>query len=231
MMEQLFFPTSTNTYTVIGSTNNCTNTAVVSVSVNPIPNVTASTTATTICSGSNVTLSGAGATSYTWTSGVTNGLAFSPTSSNTYTVTGSTNNCTNTAVVSVSVNASPNVTANATATLICLSNGVTLSGAGATSYTWSSGVSNGVSFTPTLTNTYSLTGSVANGCSGTATIQITVSACTGIQSLVSANASIVVFPNPNNGEFTISSNKTETISIINDLGQIIENFELPFCNK
>ena len=221
-----FFPTSTNTYTVIGSTNNCTNTAVVSVSVNPIPNVTASTTATTICSGSNVTLSGAGATSYTWTSGVTNGLAFSPTSSNTYTVTGSTNNCTNTAVVSVSVNASPNVTANATATLICLSNGVTLSGAGAASYTWSSGVSNGVSFTPTLTNTYSLTGSVANGCSGTATIQITVSACTGIQSLVSANASIVVFPNPNNGEFTISSNKTETISIINDLGQIIENFEL-----
>ncbi len=226
-----FFPTSTNTYTVIGSANNCTNTAVVSVSVNPLPNVTANTTASTICSGSNVTLTGGGATTYTWTSGVTDGLSFSPISSNTYTVSGTTNNCSSTAVVSVSVNTSPNVTANATATLICLSTGVTLTGAGATSYTWTSGVSDGVAFTPTSTSSYSVTGSDLNGCSGTATIQVDVSPCTSIQSLVSLNTNIVIFPNPNNGEFTISSNKTETVTIINDLGQIIENFELNQSNN
>jgi hypothetical protein len=221
-----FTPTSSNTYTVIGSTNNCTNTAVVSVTVNPIPNVTANASTNVICNGSNVTLTGGGATTYTWTSGVTNGIAFSPTSSNSYTVTGATNNCSNTAVISVSVNTSPIVIANATATLICLSTGVTLSGSGATSYTWTSGVSDGVAFTPTSTSTYSVTGSDVNGCSGTATVQVAVSACTEVQSLVLANTNIVVFPNPNNGEFTISSNKIETISIINDLGQIIENFEL-----
>ncbi len=35
-----------------------------------------------------------------------------------------------------------------------------------------------------------------------------------------------VFPNPNNGEFTIRSQKADVVNIVNDLGQIIEAVEL-----
>src|SRR6185437_4433252 len=59
---------------------------------------------TNVCSGSQVTLTGSGALSYTWTGGVTNGTPFSPTVSQTYSVTGSdANNCTNKASVTVNV--------------------------------------------------------------------------------------------------------------------------------
>ena len=52
----------------------------------------------TVCSGDNVTLSGGGATSYTWNNSITNGVAFSPGSTTTYTVTGTDGNgCQNTA--------------------------------------------------------------------------------------------------------------------------------------
>lgn len=37
---------------------------------------------------------------------------------------------------------------------------------------------------------------------------------------------IVVFPNPNNGEFTIQSQKADLVNITNELGQVIETIEL-----
>lgn len=48
--------------------------------------------------------------------------------------------------------------------MICPNNAVTLSGSGATSYTWSGGVVNGVPFTPATSAGYQLTGEDANGC-------------------------------------------------------------------
>lgn len=155
-----FTPTATTTYTVTGTDgNNCQNTAQVTINVNPLPTVTANTTATTVCAGGQVTLTGGGATSYTWDNGVANGVAFTPTATTTYTVTGTDgNNCQNTAQVTVTVASAITVTANATSTSVCAGNQVTLSGTGATSYTWDNGVTNGVAFTPTATTTYSVTG-------------------------------------------------------------------------
>jgi hypothetical protein len=57
-----------------------------------------------ICSGASVTLSGSGGVSYMWNNDVVNGVAFSPTQSNTYTVTGTDGNgCTNTDQVTILV--------------------------------------------------------------------------------------------------------------------------------
>ncbi len=59
---------------------------------------------TTLCTGSSITLTGNGATSYTWSGGITNGLGFIPTTSTIYSVTGSgAGVCTDTATVSVIV--------------------------------------------------------------------------------------------------------------------------------
>jgi hypothetical protein len=129
-----------------------------------------------ICTGAQVTLNGSGATSYAWNNGVTNGVVFTPATTQTYTVTGTNaNGCTNTAQVTVTVNALPVVSAGANQS-ICSGAQVTLNGSGATSYAWNNGVTNGVAFTPANTQTYTVTGTNANGCSNTAQVTVTVNA-------------------------------------------------------
>jgi hypothetical protein len=94
------------TYYVSQTVSNCeSGRATSAVTIHSLPNVTAGSNQS-ICEGAAVTLSGAGASSYTWNNGVSNGVAFTPASTQTYTVTGlDANNCTNTAQVTVSVNA------------------------------------------------------------------------------------------------------------------------------
>ncbi|MFN4952065.1 MAG: LamG-like jellyroll fold domain-containing protein, partial [Flavobacteriales bacterium] len=172
-----FTPSSTQTYTVQGTNtvNGCTSTDQVIVTLNALPTVSAGTNQT-VCAGTAVTLTGTGASSYAWNNGVSNGVAFSPTNTQTYTVTGTdANGCSNTAQVTVTVNALPVVSAGANQS-ICAGTAVTLSGSGATNYTWNNGVSNGVAFTPTNTQTYTVIGTNANGCQGTAQVTVTVNA-------------------------------------------------------
>ena len=61
-------------------TNACGNgtSASLAITIHALPIVTASTTATLTCSGSAVTLSGGGASTYAWSNGVTNGVVFYP---------------------------------------------------------------------------------------------------------------------------------------------------------
>jgi uncharacterized protein (TIGR02145 family) len=171
-----FTPANTQTYTVTGTNaNGCANTAQVTVSVNALPAVSAGANQS-ICAGAQVTLNGSGATSYAWNNGVTNGVAFTPANTQTYTVTGTNaNGCSNTAQVTVSVNVLPTVSAGANQS-VCAGNQVTLNGSGATSYSWNNGVTNGVAFTPANTQTYTVTGTNANGCSNTAQVTVTVNA-------------------------------------------------------
>lgn len=73
-----------------------TDISTVQITVNPAPNVSATATpGTTICEGESVTLNGSGAVTYAWDNGVTDGVAFTPTVTTTYTVTGTdANMCT-----------------------------------------------------------------------------------------------------------------------------------------
>lgn len=170
-----FTPTATTTYTVTGTdVNNCQNTAQVTVTVNPLPTVTANASVTTVCAGGQVTLTGGGATSYTWDNGVTNGVAFTPTATTTYTVTGTSGSCTDVDQITITVNPLPTVTANASVSSICNGDPVTLTGGGASSYTWDNGVTDGVAFNPTVTTTYTVTGTDANNCQNTAQVTVTV---------------------------------------------------------
>jgi hypothetical protein len=170
-----FTPSTTQTYTVQGTNtvNGCTATDQVIVTVNTLPNVGAGLNQT-VCAGTSVTLNGSGATSYSWNNGVSNGVAFVPANTQTYTVVGTdANGCSNTAQVTVTVNALPVVSGGANQS-ICAGSQVTLSGTGATSYVWNNGVSNGVAFTPTNTQTYTVIGTNGNGCTNTAQVLVTV---------------------------------------------------------
>lgn len=92
--------------TLVASDGTLNDTKTIQVTVNPLPTVTATASpSTTLCTGDMLTLTGGGATSYTWDNGVTDGTAF-PTvaGSTTYTVTGTdANGCSNTASVTITV--------------------------------------------------------------------------------------------------------------------------------
>jgi hypothetical protein len=170
-----FVPTSTGTYTLTGanSANGCTATDQVVITVNPLPTVSAGNNLQ-ICAGTSVTLNGSGASAYTWNNGITNGVAFTPTATQTYTVTGTNSNgCSNTASVTVTILPGIVVSAGPDQT-VCAGTAVTLNGFGANSYSWNNNVSNGVSFIPTTTQTYTVTGTNGNGCAGTDDVTITV---------------------------------------------------------
>ncbi|MDA9666532.1 hypothetical protein N9T48_00545, partial [bacterium] len=73
------------------------------ITVNDLPTVDAGTDQT-VCGGDNVTLSGSGASTYTWDNGVTDGVAFTASTTTTYTVTGTdANGCINTDQVTVTI--------------------------------------------------------------------------------------------------------------------------------
>ncbi|ASS48209.1 MAG: hypothetical protein CHH17_05550 [Candidatus Fluviicola riflensis] len=178
-----FTTMATATYIVTGTDGNgCTDKDTVGVNVNTSPTVTASATAAAICIGTPVTLTGSGATSYSWNNGVINNNAFSPSATQTYTVTGTDGNgCTDTDQITISVNGLPTVVANATSTNLCPGSPVTLTGSGANSYTWSNGVLNGVAITPAATTNYTVTGTDANGCSNTAQVTVNVFSTPSVQ--------------------------------------------------
>ena len=106
--------TTNYTLTVTDTNNGCTDTDLVSVTVsNSAPAVDALVVGNqqTICAGTAITLYGSGANTYTWSNGVTNNQSFVPTSTTTYTVTGTntTNGCQATDIITITVNPIPTV--------------------------------------------------------------------------------------------------------------------------
>lgn len=178
-------PTGTTTYTVTGTgANGCTNTSNVTVTVNPLPNVSAGANQTT-CPNIPVSLSATGATTYVWSpsTGLSCTACANPTATisttTTYTVTGTNGNgCVNTSNVTVTVNPQPNVSAGSNTT-VCIGDSVQLNASGGVTYSWSP--STGLSCTtcqnpkasPGVTTTYTVTGTVGTGCSNTSTVTVT----------------------------------------------------------
>ncbi len=62
-------PISSDSYTVYGTNGACTGSAVVNVTVNPLPNVSASASSSLICLSGTVALTAGGAQNYTWMPG------------------------------------------------------------------------------------------------------------------------------------------------------------------
>ena len=87
----------------------------ISTIVHTLPTVTANASPNPICEGDPVTLTGSGATSYLWDKEVTDGVPFYPTTTDSYTVTGTDDNgCTDTDQITVTVNPVPDAQINTT---------------------------------------------------------------------------------------------------------------------
>jgi gliding motility-associated-like protein len=171
-------PPSTTTYTVTGtSAAGCIATTSVTVTVNPVP-VTAVTSAT-VCPGQTATLTASGATTYSWTAGLSSttgaSVTGSPASTTSYTVTGTSIGCTSTAIATITIGGSIVPTVNSPT--ICAGQTATLTAGNATTFSWTAGLSatTGATVTgsPAATTSYTVTGT-AGGCTGTAVATITV---------------------------------------------------------
>lgn len=116
---EMYTPTLTGIgaefYYITAELNGCTSPAtMVEVSINALPTVVANSTASTICDTDMITLTGSGADTYAWDNGATDGVAFDPATTTTFTVTGTdANGCTNTDMITVTVNPLPTVSMTA----------------------------------------------------------------------------------------------------------------------
>ena len=241
-------PTTTTIYTVTGTNSNTgcqTTETVMVVTFQPTLVVT---TATSVCIGTSVTLNASGAVSYTWNTGVVGSgnnstISVGPSVYTTYSVTATTSsmvagyvlNCLASNTIGVTVNQNPTITATCIRTLICRGETTSLTANGAFTYNWLAPLlttGSIVAVSPYSTTNYTMIGTDANGCKDTTSIQIKVSACVGVGELNNLSELIKVYPNPNNGEFEITSKGIDIeLKIINDLGQLVKIINLNKINN
>jgi len=179
-------PGNTTTYTVTVTSNGCTATDDVTVTVNGPPNPSITPSNPDLCIGNSVTLTASGGTTYTWSPGTglntTTGstVIANPNSDITYTVTVTDGSgCSNTDSVSINVRNLPNITITNNPS-ICAGSSTVLTATGGSTYSWSpaeglsSTTGSTVSASPTVTTSYTVTVTNSNGCSNTASSTITV---------------------------------------------------------
>ncbi len=229
-------PSSTSiVITGIGS-NSCTSNYTANLTVfDPTVSVTGGTA---VCAGKSTTLTGSGADTYNWV----NGLPFAsqpvtPSVTTTYTLSTTTASdgvtCSKNVTYTVVVNSNPTITTTPSVVTLCVkSEQATLTASGASSYLWSgsngtlsSNASNTFTYNVAGTYVYSVTGTDANGCVSTKTVSIKANSCTGLNEMTGVTG-VEVYPNPNNGEFTVKSSIETDMIMVNQLGQVIREFHL-----
>jgi PKD-like domain/Secretion system C-terminal sorting domain len=194
---------SSTTYTVTGTdANGCSSTTTVTADVNQLPDVLASASATSICLGDSIVISGSGAVSYVWQPGNITSASFldAPTGTTTYSLTGTDQNgCSDTASITITVNPLPTVTITGLGTH-CLADGAfTLTQGSPVGGTYSGPGVSGSTFTPANagngTHTITYTFSDVNGCSASATSSIVVNGCVGMAEVLGF-PTVTYMPNP-----------------------------------
>ena len=187
-------------YTVTATNaEGCSNTANITVTVNPLPAVNISGNSS-FCQGDNVTLTATGASTYAWSNASTD-AAITVSSAGTYTVTGTdANGCSNTATKAVSINPTYNVPLTHS---ICEGESYNFYGQNIT-----------------IAGTYTHTLQTINGCDSMLTLTLTVKAlptpsisgntalCEGESTTLTANGGISY--NWSNGSATNSVNVAES---------------------
>ena len=225
-------PSSDALYTVVGTNTltGCTSTVSQLIVVNPNPNVSAISPNATVCAGNAANLIAFGANTYAWSNSATGAnINVTPSASGVYTVIGTqANGCSTQATVAVTVNTLPSVSITANpAGLVCEEDETTLTGLGAVSYQWShtTGILLGgvVPVSPNTTTTYTLMGTDANGCSNTTTYELNVTSCVGIRNVTNTQSGISLYPNPNNGMFTVElvNGSVNSIELTDVTGRVI----------
>jgi PKD repeat protein len=198
------------TYSVTATDpSGCADSDTITVTTNVPPVITATPGNVSICAGSPTTLTATGGLTYLWSNNQTgSSTTVSPTTSTAYYVTGTdANGCQASDVVIVSV--LPATTALFTYTMSGVTANFTNQSSGAVTYSWNFGDSSPTSSLQnpshvyTQNGVYTVTLTVTGPC-GTSTYTQTITITqVGIVDADLANT-LSIYPNPNNGVFTVS---------------------------
>lgn len=216
-------PSVTTTYTLTGTNAvGCKNNSVVTLTVNPTPTVSVSSSTNIVCSGTSATLTLNGAPNYLTLPGAQTGssVVVSPTVGTTYTVTGVNSfGCTDTETISIGIAAGPTITATSSETLLCNGGTFSLNANGATNYTWMPVGNTGSTIATTATTAitiYTVVGETG-GCTNTATVPVVVIDCSNTMFGMTKAASkpVLVYNTYYNVTFTVTAVNASTINLTN----------------
>jgi len=228
-------PLNDSTYKVVGTDiNNCVDSTTANVVVYPLP-IIQLTPNTTICKGSQATLTTSGGNNYLWrsTNETTSSIVVSPTDPITpyKVVVTSINNCVDSASVDISTIELPVPTISLTIDTLCKGAYTTITADGGTSYHWNTGeITPSIYVNPLKTIIYNVTVSTSSNnviCSKDIAIQQNVRNCNVIyvpNSFMPSGYNTVFKPL---GEIVIS--KTYYFAIYNRWGQMV--FETTDVNQ
>jgi hypothetical protein len=225
----LVTPPASTAYVVTGTLASTGCTAAANVSVQVYQATVSVSQNTSVCFGSSVTLSAGSASSYSWTTGQNvQSINVSPSTNTVYgitaVITAGSSTCLANNSVSVNVNAKPVVGAVLTTSVLCRNELIVITATGAVNYIWNTGAVGptiSVSYPNTGGYTCIIIGTDANGCKDTASVALKVNSCTGLAENIINSPAFSIYPNPNNGSFTILSQTRQTVKISNALGQVI----------
>ena len=215
---------------IVGSCPSSIISSIATLTVNQALAITAQPNAVVVCEGvaANYTATGTGTNlTYQWQvappSGTFTNIAAA--TNNTYTITSTNTTLTGnqyrcvissacgtltTNAVNLTVNVLPNFTINTAPNTICISDGPITLGASQAGGTWagSTGLTGNVlnPATAALGNnniSYTIT---TNGCTTTKNIAVNVSDCPERHIILTDKKALTLFPNPNNGQFTVRVN-------------------------
>ncbi len=179
--QTISFTPASSTSLIVNSVdvNGCTSADTMNIVVNPLPAVNAGADKL-ICMGTSTTLTATGAVSYTWNPGGVSGssISVSPAGLTTYSVTGTdANGCSSADAVNVNVGVLPVANAGPDKN-ICGGQSVTLTATGGGAYLWSPGGMTTASITvsPASTQTYQVTITNPSNCTSTDAAVVNVNA-------------------------------------------------------
>jgi gliding motility-associated-like protein len=200
------YPVTTTTYILTGVSNNCVDTAMVTVTVNSLPDMVVNSPQ--ICSGETAVLIANGATTYTWSPGTVylapGKVSTKPLATTSYTVTGTKAGCKDSAIAMVTVHPSPIINFNGPFEgCVPLTVGFINSSSNATDYLWNFGDGSSSSL-ESPAHVYNQAGSfnvslIAKNVTCTDTLLKTavVTVYTGSQAILKADKEVVFESDPN----------------------------------
>jgi PKD repeat protein len=140
--------------------NGCTASVSYTLGTSTTLSMNATANPTLVCTGNTATLSGQGASTYSWSNGATTpNMTVSPGGATTFTVYGQLGTCTGSATIFLPVSFAPTLVATSNPVSMCAGGSATLTATGAVTYTWLPNIVSSVTVvSPQSSTTYTVRG-------------------------------------------------------------------------
>lgn len=226
-ISQIVSPTVSTTYTVKAANGSCSNSATISLNIQPDYTFAIAASNTNICSGTTVSLTASGMPTFTYLPGfiITNPNVVTPTLTTNYTVFTTDGVCVKNKVISVNVANPFSINVSTSDSVICIGQTATITSSGANNYLLFPGnlSGNSIVVSPSVGTTYTITGANSTPCVADTIVYIGAKDCvdTGIKNEITSST-ISIYPNPADNFFTVETSTNEwNLKVYSAIGSLV----------